>query len=434
MPAFDPIWLIPLAAGLLLGALLTALLQQRHLSRREQDLALSDQRNRQLMAELESLRSRLGELEDERERLMTRNTELETRLEDQRRHHEEKLAELQQARTQLKAEFEALAARILEEKGRQFSEQSRHSLDQIMAPMREQLQEFRRRIDAIHSEEQKQHGSLLQELRRLQEANQKLDEEAQRLARALKGDSKAQGTWGEIVLETVLERSGLRQGQEYEVQGSFRDPDGKLLRPDVIVHLPEGKDIVIDSKVSLSAWQEYVNADGDSDRQTALKRHLASIRRHIDQLSTKNYEDLPGLNCLDFVLMFMPIEAAFSAAFQADPELFARAFEKRIIVVTPTTLLATLRTVENLWRFERQQENVQHIIERAGRLYDKLRGFLEDFDKIGQQLQTTQNTYNQARNKLTDGRGNLIRQAEMLVDLGVPVKKRLPDLQPPKAD
>lgn len=420
--------------GLLSGALIIYLILERRLNRREHELALSQQRNHQLTAELESLGTRLGELEEEREHLLTRNTELETRLDAQRRHNEEKLAELRQAREQLKAEFEALAARILEEKGRQFSEQNRHSLDQILAPVREQLQEFRRRIDAIHSEEQKQHGSLLQELRRLQEANQKLDEEAQRLARALKGDSKAQGTWGEIVLETVLERSGLRQGQEYEVQGSFRDPDGKLLRPDVIVHLPEGKDIVIDSKVSLSAWQEYVNADRDSGRQTALKRHLDSIRRHVDQLSAKNYEDLPGLNCLDFVLMFMPIEAAFSAAFQADPELFARAFEKRIIVVTPTTLLATLRTIENLWRFERQQENVQHIVERAGRLYDKLCGFLEDFDKIGRQLNTVRGSYDDARRKLTDGRGNLIRQAEMLVDLGVPVKKQLPDLQPPKAD
>ncbi len=427
MPAFDPVWLLPLAAGFLFGALACALLQQRRLNRRERELALSEQARQRLAEALENAQTRLQALEQERERLLTRNAELDAQLQAQRRHHDEKLAELHQARQQLKAEFEALASRILEEKGRQFSEQSRDTLDRILAPVRQQLQDFRQRIDAIHSEEQKQHGSLLQELKRLQEANQRLDEEARRLALALKGDSKTQGTWGEIVLETVLERSGLRRGQEYEVQGSFRDADGKRLRPDVIVHLPEGKDVVIDSKVSLSAWQDYVNADDDLSRGAALKRHLASIRRHIDGLSAKNYEDLPGLNSLDFVLMFMPIEAAFSAAFQADPQLFAHAFDKRIIVVTPTTLLATLRTIENLWRFQRQQENVRHIVDRAGKLYDKLRGFLEDFDRIGRQLDTVRASYDDARRKLVDGRGNLIRQAEAFVELGVKVKKPLPD-------
>ncbi len=423
---FIPI-LIAFAGGLLSGAFAVFLVSHRRLRQQDRENASLAQRASQLEQENAKLQNELDQRDQRLLSLERQCAELETRLQEQQRHHREKLTELEQARVQFKTEFEHLANRILDEKGRQLSEQSLRSLDQILTPVRHQLQDFRRRIDEIHSKEQQQHGSLLQELQRLQDTNLRLNEEAHRLAQALKSDTKAQGSWGEIVLETVLERSGLRKGEEYQVQGSFRDAEGRLLRPDVIVHLPEGKSVIIDSKVSLSAWQEYVNADDELTRQVALKRHLESIRRHIDGLSNKRYEDLPGVNSLDFVLMFMPIEAAFSTAFQHDAELFAQAFEKRIIVVTPTTLLATLRTIENLWRFERQQENVQHIVERAGRLYDKLRGFLEEFEKVGQQLDTARTTYDKARRRLLDGRGNVIRQAEAFVELGVQVKKRLPE-------
>ncbi len=427
MTILESTWLIPGLLGFILGILVTVLFLQRRLANRDKALALSEEGRRQALSEVESLRQQLMEAEKTRQHLLTQNIELNTRLEEQRRHHEDRVTELENARRHLKAEFEALAARILDEKARQFGEQSQHRLDQILAPVRQQLQDFRHRIDAIHSEEQKQHGSLLQELRRLQEANHRLNQEADKLARALRNDSKSQGTWGEVVLETVLERSGLRKGREFQVQGTFKDGEGKSLRPDVIVHLPDGRDVVIDAKVSLRAWQDFVDAADDGDRRDALRRHLESIRRHIDELSAKRYQDLPGLNCLDFVLLFMPIEAAFSAAFQADPDLFVRAFEKRIVVVTPTTLLATLRTIENLWRFERQQENVRKVFERAAKLYDKLCGFLEDFEKIGRQLDTVHDTYRSARGKLTDGRGNLIRQAQALVELGTKPGKSIPD-------
>ncbi len=481
----DPQWwvLIALAAGLLLGGLVAFLFHKRHARQQlalaqaghDKELALLQQRLAQvtddnqdlhdslaqLKQENSSLKRQLGQteitlsrleaqlqergrklqeqqqelgkreqrietLEQQRHDLNAQLAEIKTRQAEQQRHNEEKLAELDKARAHLKTEFENLAHRIFEEKGRQFSEQNRKGLDELLSPVRTQLQDFRKRIDEIHTEEQRGRGSLQEQLRQLQEMNQRLNEEARNLTLALKGDKKAQGTWGEIVLETVLERSGLRKGQEYEVQGSFRNDEGKRLQPDVIIHLPEGKDIIIDSKVSLNAYQDYIAAQDEFEAKAALKMHLQAIRNHITTLSGKNYEHLQGINSLDFVLMFMPIEPAFTTAFQEDPQLFSWAFERKIIVVTPTTLLATLRTIENMWRFERQNENTRKIAERAGRLYDKLRGFLEDFEKIGQQIDSVHNTYRLARGKLTDGRGNLIRQAEQFVALGIKVKKTLP--------
>ncbi len=428
LPVFDNLpLLLALAAAFLFGSIVATLLLLRRYYQLEKDKSLLVHRLEDTQSRLSTREQRIIELNQERDELLARQAALNARLEEQQRHNDEKLAELEKARNLLKIEFENLANRILEEKGRRFDELNRKSLDELLTPVRGQLQDFRQRIDVIHTQEQKERGSLREQLQQLQELNQRLNEEAHHLTQALKGDKKLQGTWGEIVLETVLERSGLRKGQEYQVQGSFRDNDGNLLRPDVIVHLPESKDIIIDSKVSLNAYQEYISSDQDVEAQAALKRHLEAIRHHIDTLSNKNYEDLKGLNSLDFVLMFMPIEPAFSVAFQADPELFSKAFERHIIVVTPTTLLATLRTIENMWRFERQQENVQKIVDRAGRLHDKLCGFLEDFERIGQQLETTRNTYDKARGRLVDGKGNLVRQADAFVELGVKVKKHLPE-------
>ncbi len=426
-PASFPIEaFIALGAGFLAGCMVTALITFRHHARLQREQALLSHRAADLGDQVARQQNEISRLMEEKEAHVAREAELTTRLEEQQRHNEAKLADLEKAREQLKTEFENLANRILEEKSRQFTRLNQERLDEILKPVSSQLRDFRRRIDAIHSSEQKERGSLQAQLQQLQQLNQRLNEEAQNLTRALKGDKKRQGTWGEIVLETVLEKSGLRKGMEYQVQGSFRDAQGKRLRPDVIIHLPEGKDIIIDSKVSLNAYQEYVAADDELAAKAALKRHIDAIRHHIDDLSGKHYEDLEGINSLDFILMFMPIEPAFSAAFQAEPGLFSKAFESRIIVVTPTTLLATLRTIENMWRFERQQENVRHIYDRAARLYDKLCGFLEDFEQIGRQLQSAQKSYDTARRKLQDGRGNLLRQADTLVELGIKTKKKLP--------
>ncbi len=245
------------------------------------------------------------------------------------------------------------------------------------------------------------------------------------MVRALKGDKKVRGAWGELVLDKVLEQSGLRKGIEYHSQGGFRDHENRLLKPDVVVHLPEGKDIIIDSKVSLLAYEAYSSAESDELRVQALAEHIQAIRLHIKTLSEKDYSSVRGLRSLDFVLMFMPIETAFLLAFEHDVSLFSEAFQRNIIIVTPTTLLATLRTIENIWRYERQNENARIIADKAANLYDKIRGFVEEFEKLGVQISTVQGTYDGALNKLSQGKGNLLRQASSFIDLGVKVKKTL---------
>jgi DNA recombination protein RmuC len=383
------------------------------------DLEAANAERNRLREELRALGEQVTALREDRARL-------EARAEAQQRHDQERLQELENARKRMSDEFQNLANRILEEKGKALGEQSRSSLDALLKPVREQLEGFRRRVDEVHHQDVQQRAALQGQLDLLKQLNQQMNDEARNLTRALKGDKKAQGNWGELVLERVLEQCGLRAGHEYELQGSYRDADNRLLRPDVVVHLPEGKEIVIDSKVSLVAWSDYVAAEDEVGRERALRAHVAAVRNHVNALSAKDYTDLKGVRSLDFVLMFMPIEASFMAAFQHDEKLFGDAFEKRIAVVTPTTLLATMRTVESLWRNERQNENSVRIADQAGRVYDKLRGFLEDFERIGSQLSTVQRSFDGARKKLTEGRGNLLSQAESFRELGIKVRKTIP--------
>ncbi len=359
---------------------------------------------------------------------------LKTRLEEQEKANAERLKQLEEAKTKMAAEFENLANRILDEKSRKFTDQNKTQLGELLKPMREQLDGFRKKVEDIHVADVKERSSLSEQLNQLRELNQQINQEAVNLTRALKGDKKAQGNWGELILERVLEQSGLRKGVEYETQGAFRNAEGKLLKPDVVIHLPEGKDVVVDSKVSLLAYNHYVNAEDDEGRAQYLRDHVQAVRQHIEQLSGKDYDALKGLRSLDFVLMFMPIEPAFVAAFQADEKLFADAFEKRIVVVTPTTLLATLRTIENIWRYERRNEHARDIADRAGAVYDKLRGFVEDLEKLGNQLNTVTTTYDGVMNKLTSGRGNLVSQSQKFLELGVKVKKELPKAILERAD
>jgi len=351
---------------------------------------------------------------------------LETRLEAELASAAEKLALLEEAKENLKREFQVLANQIFEEKGKAFTEKNQSSLDEVLKPVQSELKSFRERIETVHKEDVEARGSLKEQLANLQNLNKQMNDEARNLTRALKGDKKMQGDWGELILETVLEQSGLRKGKEYTTQGGFRDDSGNLRKPDVILNLPDGKHMIIDSKVSLVAYNEYMSTQDEQAHEHALAAHVQSVRKHIDDLSGKDYSSLIGLKTPDFVFMFMPIEAAFMVAFQKDEKLFSRAFERNIVVVTPTTLLATLRTVENIWRYERQNENAKRIADKAGAVYDKLRGFLEDFEKIGSQLGTVQKSYEGALAKLTHGRGNLIRQAEGFVELGVKIKKQLP--------
>ncbi|WP_410329787.1 DNA recombination protein RmuC [Marinobacter sp.] len=380
----------------------------------------------QLEGERKNLQNRIEDLSGELHRVRVRLREQEVALDRERRSAEEKLELLERNRDALKQEFENLANRIFDQKNERFTQQTRTSLDSLLNPFRDQLQDFRKRVEDVYTTETRDRQALRSEIKSLQELNRQITEEAANLTRALKGDKKIQGNWGELILERVLEKSGLRKGVEYETQGSYRDGDHQLLRPDVVVHLPDNRNLIVDSKVSLLAYQQWVNEEDESMRVDALKQHVEAVRTHIRALSEKDYSQLHGLHSPDFVLLFMPIEPAFVAAFQQDENLFAEAFERKIIVVTPTTLLATLRTIENIWRYERQSQNARRIADRASAVYDKLRVFVEAMERLGSQLQTAQGTYDSAMNTLTRGRGNLISQANRFVELGVRVKKELP--------
>jgi len=352
--------------------------------------------------------------------------ELTTLNEQQQKSADEKLALLNESRQEMTNQFKALANEIFDEKDKKFSQSSKERLDGILNPFNKQLQDFKQTVNEVYVNEAKQRASLKTEIQGLKELNQQLNTEAINLTRALKGDKKLQGNWGELILERVLEQSGLRKDHEYETQGGFRDADNNILKPDVIIHLPQNKDIIVDSKVSLIAYEKYSSANDEDQQALFLKEHIAAIENHIKTLSEKDYSSLKGVKSLDFVLMFIPIEPAFMVAFQNNDKLFSDAFTRKIIVVTPTTLLATLKTIENLWRYEKQNQNARIIAERAGNIYDKFRGFLEDIEKLGKQLDTTQSTYHDALNKLNKGKGNLVNQAQQLLDLGVKVKKEIP--------
>jgi len=355
-----------------------------------------------------------------------RAAKLITLLKNEKKHSAEKISLLKNAREELSMQFSTLGQQILEEKSVRFSELNREKLEAILHPFNRQLVSFKQDINEIYLSDTRERVSLKKEIIQLRELNQQINEEAINLTRALKGDTKQQGNWGELVLERVLEQCGLRHGHEYETQGGFRDHENNLMKPDVIIHLPEGKDIIVDSKVSLIAWERYINSEEESDKARHIDDLVDAIRAHISQLSEKNYPALTGIRSLDFVLMFMPIEAAFAAAYQSDEQLFANALAKKIIVVTPTTLLATMRTIENIWQHEHQSKNSAEIARRAGIMYDKFRGFVEDMEKIGRQLATCHTTYDSAMTKLTQGRGNLISHSEQLRELGIQVKKEIP--------
>ncbi len=399
---------------------------ENRLAALDSELTAKQDRVAQLASESSQYQQRAEALSEELGQLKVELREQQVTLDKERRSASEKLELLEKNRDALKQEFENLANRIFEQKSERFSQQSKTSLDSLLNPFRDQLQDFRKRVEDVYTTETRDRQALRSEIKSLQELNRQITEEAANLTRALKGDKKIQGNWGELILERVLERSGLRKGVEYETQGSYRDEDNQLLRPDVIVHLPDQRNLVIDSKVSLVAYQQWVTADQEEERAAALKQHVEAVRNHIRALSEKDYSQLNGLHSPDFVLLFMPIEPAFVAAFQQDENLFAEAFERKIIVVTPTTLLATLRTIENIWRYERQSQNARRIADRAGAVYDKLRVFVEAMEKLGSQLHTAQGTYDNAMNTLTRGRGNLISQANRFVELGVRVKKELP--------
>ncbi len=358
-------------------------------------------------------------------RLDAERAALVAELREQQESHQQRLTDLQGARDDLRAQFAELAGKIFDERESRFAETSQQRLGQLLDPLKERIQAFEKRVDESYQQEARERFSLGKELERLQQLNQRLGDEATNLTRALKGQ-KTQGNWGELVLERVLESAGLEKGREYETQVSLKGADGERFQPDVLIQLPGDKQVIVDAKVSLTAWQQFIAADDELLRQQALKQHLLSLRTHLKGLSGKDYQRLDGLHSLDFVLLFVPIEAAFAAALQAEPGLFQEAFEQHVVIVSPTTLLATLQVVDSLWRQERQSQNAREIAERAGQLYDKFVAFVSDLDEVGSRLQQLDKAYAAARNKLVDGRGNLVGRIENLKLLGARASKSLP--------
>ncbi len=359
-------------------------------------------------------------------RLDADRASLEAELREQRESHEQRMTDLQAARDDLRAQFAELAGKIFDEREQRFAETSQQRLGQLLDPLKERIQAFEKRVEESYQQEARERFSLGKELERLQQLNQRLGDEATNLTRALKGQ-KTQGNWGELVLERVLEHAGLEKGREYQTQVSLKSAEGERFQPDVLIQLPGDKQVVVDAKVSLTAYQALIAADDEVARNQALKQHVLSLRSHLKGLSVKDYQRLDGLHSLDFVLLFVPIEAAFAAALQADPGLFQEAFEQHIVIVSPTTLLATLRVIDSLWRQERQSQNAREIAERAGALYDKFVAFVQDLDEMGSRLQQLDKAYANARNKLVEGRGNLIGRVENLKLLGARASKSLPN-------
>ena len=354
----------------------------------------------------------------------------ETELEAERRLSADKLARLQQstqdAKSALSDQFKNLANEILEEKSRRFAEQNQQNLDTLLKPLQEKLSDFRKQVDETYQSEARERFALKQEVEKLAGLNLRMTDETRALTNALKGESKTQGDWGELVLETILENSGLRKGEEYVVQDTHTISDGSRLQPDVVIRLPESKHLVIDSKVSITAYTRYMQADDESTKTAELNSHVQSIKQHIQGLSSKNYQDLYGVGSIDFVLMFIPVEPAFLSAMRHAPDIYQEALKKNIVIVCPSTLLATVRTVAHLWRQEYQNKNAQEIARQCAMLYDKFVGFVEDLDKVGQRLEQAQVSYTDAVGKLKTGRGNLIRTAENVKKLGVKPNKSLP--------
>lgn len=362
----------------------------------------------------------------EQRRLSNRVAELDSLLASERSQSEEKLQLLKNAEEQLSNRFKALASEILEDKSKRFTEQNQHNLNQLLEPLKVKLTEFQGQVQQVYVNEGKDRTALAEQVKQLMALNNQLSKDAHNLTSALKGQSKTQGNWGELILEKVLEASGLRRGHEYDVQESHTRADGSRAQPDVVVHLPEERHLIIDAKMSLNAYEEHVNAETEAQREAALRRHLDSVRAHIKDLAEKNYQQLYGLQSLDFVLMFIPIEPAFMLAIAHDSELWQDAWKKNVLLVSPSTLLFVVRTVAHLWRQEQQNRNAQDIASRGAELYDKLVGFVDDLDKLGDRLNQAKDVYDKAYGKFTRGKGNVIRQAEMLKTLGVKPAKQLP--------
>lgn len=420
------VFVIACAIGFIIGKLIT----KNSLEKVTSELEI---KNKLLLQEKETNSLTISGLKKEKDELIDQKHDIDLRytekvselknLENKLLENKEEVSKLQEKFTK---DFELLANKILEDKSTKFTEQNQENIKRILNPLQERIQTFEKKVEDTHKESIDYHAALRQQIVGLKDLNLQMSKETLNLTKALKGDSKAQGNWGELVLERVLEKSGLQKNSEYFVQQSFVNDEGKRILPDVVIHLPDEKKMIIDSKVSLTAYEQYVNADNEEDKALFSKEHVNSLKRHIEQLSDKKYEDIYKIDSPDFVLLFIPIEPAFAIALNTDNQLYNKAFEKNIVIVTPTTLLATLRTIDSMWNNEKQQRNAIDIAIHAGRLYDQFVNLTNDLIKVGNQLKTVQGSYDVSMKKLT-GTGNLIRKVEKIKKLGAKGSKNFND-------
>jgi DNA recombination protein RmuC len=435
---FLVVFIIALAIGLFLGKqLFSANSKSEKASLEEKINGLFSQINQQKEqaqlernnAEKQLISSNLEKetIRVEKESLAIQLSKKETDFENLWERNKEQKQEVEQLQEKFTKEFENLANKILEEKTNKFTEQNKENLKNILSPLQDKIQLFEKKVEDTHKESIDYHAALRQQILGLREMNEQMSKETLNLTKALKGDSKMQGNWGELILERVLEKSGLEKDREYFVQQSFVTEEGNRVFPDVVINLPDGKKMIVDSKVTLTAYERYINEEDDSLKTLHLKEHILSINRHVEQLGNKNYHDLYQIESPDFVLLFIPIESAFALALNEDTSLYNKAFEKNIVIVTPSTLLATLRTIDSMWTNQKQQENALEIARQAGALYDKFEGFVTDLVKIGKKMDEAKLEYQGAMNKLVDGKGNLITSVEKLKKMGAKAKKSLPE-------
>ena len=432
------IFIVALAIGVFIGKLIfSARFKSEKISLEEKLIAFSTQFNQlkeQLIVDkitfekqLENTHSQKESIRNEKDSLAIQLSKKEVDFENLWERNKEQKEEVEKLQEKFTKEFENLANKILEEKSNKFTEQNKENMKNILTPLQDKIQLFEKKVEDTHKESIDYHAALRQQILGLREMNIQMSRETINLTKALKGDSKMQGNWGELVLERVLEKSGLEKGREYEVQQAFTTEDGNRVFPDVVINLPEGKKMIVDSKVSLTAYEKYINEEDDLLKIAYLKEHVSSIKRHVEQLGNKNYHDLYQIESPDFVLLFIPIEPAFAMALNEDTSLYNKAFEKNIVIVTPATLLATLRTIDSMWTNQKQQENALEIARQAGALYDKFEGFVADLIKIGKKIDESKIEYSGAMNKLVEGKGNLIVSVEKLKKMGAKAKKALPE-------
>ena len=386
-----------------------------------QKIAEQQELNFKQNTEIKELQNDKNQLIGLKSQLSAQNENLQKLLDSQK----EEITKMQEV---AKTEFQNLANKILEEKTLKFTEQNQQNLKNILNPLQEKITDFEKKVENTHKESIDYHAALRQQIIGLKDLNVQMSKETVNLTKALKGDSKIQGNWGELVLERVLEKSGLEKGREYEIQKSFVTEEGNRVQPDVVINLPDGKKMIVDSKVSLTAYEKYINEDEEEQKSAFLKEHVNSLKRHVEQLGNKNYQHLYEMESPDFVLLFIPIEPAFAIALNEDTQLYNKAFEKNIVIVTPSTLLATLRTIDSMWTNQKQQDNAIEIARQAGALYDKFEGFVTDLVKIGKKMDEAKSEYEGAMNKLVDGKGNLITSVQKLKIMGAKAKKSLPDV------